>query len=29
MMHAENGIAIDVLIQAGARRGETEPIHHG
>ncbi|BCJ77214.1 dihydropyrimidinase [Catellatospora sp. IY07-71] len=29
MMHAENGIAIDVLIGQALSRGETEPIHHG
>jgi dihydropyrimidinase len=29
MMHAENGIAIDVLIQQALARGETDPIHHG
>ncbi|MEU8224072.1 dihydropyrimidinase [Kribbella sp. NPDC048915] len=29
MMHAENGIAIDVLIQQALERGETDPIHHG
>ena len=29
MMHAENGIAIDVLIQQALSRGETDPIHHG
>jgi dihydropyrimidinase len=29
MMHAENGIAIDVLIAQALARGETEPIHHG
>jgi dihydropyrimidinase len=28
-MHAENGIAIDVLIQQALSRGETDPIHHG
>lgn len=29
MMHAENGIAIDVLIGQALNRGETDPIHHG
>ncbi|GAA3121389.1 dihydropyrimidinase [Kribbella aluminosa] len=29
MMHAENGIAIDVLVQQAIERGETDPIHHG
>jgi dihydropyrimidinase len=29
MMHAENGIAIDVLVQQALARGETDPIHHG
>jgi dihydropyrimidinase len=29
MMHAENGIAIDVLVQQALARGETEPIYHG
>ena len=29
MMHAENGIAIDVLVQQALSRGETDPIHHG
>ncbi|HEX2805244.1 MAG TPA: dihydropyrimidinase [Kineosporiaceae bacterium] len=29
MMHAENGIAIDVLVQQALARGETSPIHHG
>jgi len=28
-MHAENGIAIDVLIEQALDRGETEPINHG
>ncbi len=28
MMHAENGIAIDVLIQQALGRGETDPRHH-
>jgi dihydropyrimidinase len=28
-MHAENGIAIDVLVQQALSRGETDPIHHG
>jgi dihydropyrimidinase len=29
MMHAENGIAIDVLVQQALSRGETGPLHHG
>lgn len=29
MMHAENGIAIDVLIEQALARGETDPRHHG
>jgi dihydropyrimidinase len=29
MMHAENGIAIDVLVQQALARGESSPIHHG
>ncbi|RGC66764.1 D-hydantoinase [Micromonospora sp. MW-13] len=29
MMHAENGPAIDVLVQQALARGETDPIHHG
>ncbi|MGZ0148131.1 dihydropyrimidinase [Kribbella sp. WER1] len=29
MMHAENGIAIDVLVQQSIERGQTDPIHHG
>ena len=29
MMHAENGIAIDVLIAQALARGETDPLHHG
>ena len=29
MMHAENGIAIDVLIAQALARGDTEPVHHG
>jgi dihydropyrimidinase len=28
-MHAENGIAIDVLAQQALDRGETDPIYHG
>ena len=28
-MHAENGIAIDVLIEQALDRGETDPFHHG
>jgi dihydropyrimidinase len=29
MMHAENGIAIDVLVHQALSRGETAPVHHG
>ena len=29
MMHAENGIAIDVLVRQALARGETDPIYHG
>jgi dihydropyrimidinase len=29
MMHAENGITIDVLIAQALARGETDPIYHG
>lgn len=29
MMHAENGIAIDVLAEQAAARGQTDPIYHG
>jgi dihydropyrimidinase len=29
MMHAENGIAIDLLIQQALSRGETDPKYHG
>ncbi|KZM73048.1 dihydropyrimidinase [Nocardia terpenica] len=29
MMHAENGIAIDVLVAQALRRGETAPYYHG
>ncbi len=29
MMHAENGPAIDVLVQQALARGETAPVHHG
>ncbi|HEX2154383.1 MAG TPA: dihydropyrimidinase [Acidimicrobiia bacterium] len=29
MMHAENGIAIDVLVEQALQRGETDPINHG
>lgn len=29
MMHAENGIAIDVLVEQALTRGETDPRHHG
>ena len=28
-MHAENGIAIDVLIAQALERGETDPLYHG
>ena len=28
-MHAENGIAIDVLVEQALARGETDPIYHG
>jgi len=28
MMHAENGIAIDVLVQQAVARGETDPVYH-
>jgi dihydropyrimidinase len=28
-MHAENGIAIDVLVEQALERGETDPINHG
>ncbi len=28
-MHAENGIAIDVLVAQALERGETDPIYHG
>ncbi|MDH3189781.1 MAG: dihydropyrimidinase, partial [Acidimicrobiia bacterium] len=28
-MHAENGIAIDVLVEQALSRGETDPIYHG
>ncbi|REK23325.1 MAG: dihydropyrimidinase [Actinobacteria bacterium] len=28
-MHAENGIAIDVLVEQALQRGETDPIYHG
>ena len=28
-MHAENGIAIDALVDQAVARGETAPIHHG
>ena len=28
-MHAENGIAIDVLVEQALKRGETDPIYHG
>jgi len=29
MMHAENGIAIDVLVAQALARGEVAPVHHG
>lgn len=29
MVHAENGIAIDVLVQQAIARGDTGPVHHG
>ena len=29
MMHAENGIAIDVLAEQAVARGETDPVYHG
>jgi dihydropyrimidinase len=29
MMHAENGLAIDVLAEQAVERGETAPVHHG
>jgi len=29
MMHAENGMAIDVLREQALSRGETAPVHHG
>ena len=29
MMHAENGIAIDVLVAQALVRGETDPVNHG
>ncbi|PRH79193.1 dihydropyrimidinase [Streptomyces solincola] len=29
MMHAENGIAIDVLVEQALARGESDPRHHG
>ena len=29
MMHAENGIAIDVLVAQALARGETAPVYHG
>ena len=29
MMHAENGIAIDVLVQQALAQGHTDPIYHG
>ena len=29
MMHAENGIAIDVLVRQALERGHTDPVYHG
>jgi dihydropyrimidinase len=29
MMHAENGIAIDILVEQSLARGATDPIYHG
>ncbi|MFQ5948034.1 MAG: dihydropyrimidinase [Acidimicrobiia bacterium] len=29
MMHAENGIAIDVLVEQALHNGQTDPIYHG
>jgi dihydropyrimidinase len=29
MMHAENGIAIDVLVEQALARGESDPLYHG
>jgi dihydropyrimidinase len=29
MMHAENGIAIDVLVKQALARGQTDPVYHG
>ena len=29
MMHAENGIAIDVIAEQAAARGQTDPVYHG
>jgi dihydropyrimidinase len=29
MMHAENGIAIDVLVRQALARGQTDPVYHG
>ena len=29
MMHAENGIAIDAIVEAALARGETDPVFHG
>jgi dihydropyrimidinase len=29
MMHAENGIAIDVLVSQALARGQTDPVYHG
>jgi dihydropyrimidinase len=29
MMHAENGLAIDVLAQQAVERGDTDPVNHG
>jgi dihydropyrimidinase len=29
MLHAENGIAIDAIVEGALRRGETDPVFHG
>ncbi len=29
MMHAENGIAIDAIVEAALARGHTDPVYHG
>ncbi len=29
MMHAENGIAIDAIVEAALARGQTDPVYHG